>query len=83
MDNVEKLFNRGGSGEVSNTDSTTGSSVDGTGSSLEGNEGIGVLNYNELAQLNSAHFTDHVKGGEVPVGVPLFGSYADSMRGPG
>ena len=40
MDEVEKLLNRGGSGEVSNTDSTIGSSVDGTGSSLEGNEGI-------------------------------------------
>ena len=40
MDEVEELLNRGGSGEVSNTDSTTCSSVDGTGSSLEGNEGM-------------------------------------------
>ena len=40
MDEVEKLLNRGSSGEVSNTDSTTGSSIDGTGSSLEGNEGM-------------------------------------------
>ena len=40
MNEVEKLVNRGGSGEVSDVDGATGSSVDSTKSDLEGSRGV-------------------------------------------